>query len=86
MTCSDTRRQLSKSGRPSDAPGVDLANRLGDWIRVAGLPSSLADLSVPAADLPVLADDAATQWTGTFNPRPFDRSAALDLYGAALWG
>ena len=25
-------------------------------------------------DLPALAADAATQWTGTFNPRPFDQS------------
>jgi len=26
---------------------------------------------------------AATQWTGTFNPRPFDASAALALYESA---
>jgi alcohol dehydrogenase len=67
------------------APGAELASRLGGWIRSGGLPESLAALEVPAADLPALADDAATQWTGTFNPRPFDRSAALELYGLAMW-
>jgi hypothetical protein len=30
-----------------------------------------------------LASDAATQWTGTFNPRPFDAAAALALYERA---
>jgi hypothetical protein len=26
---------------------------------------------------------AATQWTGRFNPRPFDREGALQLYREA---
>ena len=30
---------------------------------------------VSTDDLPALAKDAATQWTGTFNPRPFDEAA-----------
>ena len=33
--------------------------------------------------LPGLADQAATQWTGTFNPRPFDAAGALEIYRAA---
>ena len=66
------------------APGEELAARLSAWIRSAGLPASLAEVNIPLADLPALADDAATQWTGTFNPRPFDRHAALELYGMAV--
>ena len=31
----------------------------------------------------MLAAEAATQWTGTFNPRPFDKVAALELYERA---
>jgi hypothetical protein len=30
-----------------------------------------------------LAADAATQWTGACNPRPFDATAALELYERA---
>jgi alcohol dehydrogenase class IV len=33
--------------------------------------------------LPTLAAEAATQWTGTFNPRPFDAAAALEIYERA---
>ncbi len=64
-------------------PGDRLANRLAALARAGDLPATLSDLGVSAADLPVLADAAAEQWTGTFNPRPFDRSAALSLYEQA---
>jgi alcohol dehydrogenase class IV len=63
-----------------DDPGERLAEHLETLRRSGGLPSSLRDLGVPRADLPALASDAATQWTGTFNPRPFDAAAALALY------
>ena len=33
----------------------------------------LRDLGVPEEDLPMLAEEAAIQWTGKFNPRPLDR-------------
>jgi len=52
--------------------------------RAGGLPATLRELGVPRDGLSVLAADAATQWTGTFNPRPFDAAAALTLYERAL--
>ena len=42
------------------------------------------DVGVPEADLPALAAEAAEQWTGRFNPRPFDGPAAQELYRAAF--
>jgi alcohol dehydrogenase len=65
-------------------PGKDLAARLDELARAAGLPGTLTELGVSRADLPALAADAATQWTGTFNPRPFDPAAALALYERAM--
>jgi len=38
---------------------------------------------VPRDDLAMLAAEAARQWTGTFNPRPFDARGALALYERA---
>jgi len=35
-------------------------------------------------DLSVLSEEAAQQWTGTFNPRPFDRAGALEIYQSAF--
>ena len=48
-----------------------------------GLPASLGASGVPRADLAALAADAAEQWTGRFNPRPFDAAAALEIYERA---
>jgi alcohol dehydrogenase len=61
----------------------DLSVRLAELARSAGLPARLADLNVPRNDLPGLAASAAQQWTGRFNPRPFDADAALELYQCA---
>lgn len=68
---------------PGSAPGRVLADRLAALARTGDLPATLSDLGVAVSDLPALAEAAAGQWTGTFNPRPFDRTAALRLYEAA---
>jgi alcohol dehydrogenase len=75
---------LRVSGKDGgNAPGERLAGRLEELARAGGLPATLGELGVPRNGLPVLASDAATQWTGTFNPRPFDAAAALALYECA---
>ncbi len=61
----------------------DLADRLAALAATAGLSVRLRDLGVPHEALPVLAEDAAVQWTGRFNPRPFDEAAALEIYESA---
>lgn len=67
----------------SDPAGA-LAARLEAFARRAGLPRRLSDIDVGASELPSLAAEAAEQWTGRFNPRPFDSAGALALYQAAL--
>lgn len=64
--------------------GAGLLERLAQLAEIAGLPTRLRDLSVPAAALPILAEEAAAQWTGRFNPRPFGAAAALEIYQAAF--
>jgi alcohol dehydrogenase len=65
------------------APAERLAERLEALRRAGGLPATLRDLGVPRQNLAALAADAASQWTGTCNPRPFDAAAAFDLYERA---
>jgi alcohol dehydrogenase len=60
-----------------------LVGRLEELRRAGGLPTTLREIGVPRDSLPALAADAAKQWTGTFNPRPFDAAAALELYEEA---
>jgi alcohol dehydrogenase len=38
---------------------------------------------VKREDLLRLAEEAAKQWTGTFNPRPFDQAGAMEVYEQA---
>ena len=60
-----------------------LAVKLEELARAGGLGGRLRDHRVPDDALVELADLAAQQWTGTFNPRPFDASGALEIYRAA---
>jgi alcohol dehydrogenase len=56
-----------------------------EWLRAAaGLPACLRDCGVDAASLPGLAEDAARQWTASFNPRPVDAASLRSLYEAAF--
>src|SRR5205814_10646203 len=75
---------VSIAGLPEGgAAAVTLAAALDEWARAARLPRTLRELNVVEADVPLLAADAATQWTGTFNPRPLDEAAARELYRSA---
>ena len=73
-----------------DAPavGVDsaesLAQRLEELARAGGLRRTLGGVGVPLSDLSMLAEEAAEQWTGRFNPRPFDSKGALEVYQCAF--
>jgi alcohol dehydrogenase len=73
---------------PGDtATAIDaLARRLEELLAIAGLPKDLAASGVTAAAIDTLADNAATQWTGTFNPRPVKAAEFRDLYRSALGG
>jgi alcohol dehydrogenase len=64
-------------------PAGTLASRLSDLAAAAGLPGRLSAVNVPERDLPGLAEEAAIQWTGRFNPRPLDARGAQELYRAA---
>jgi alcohol dehydrogenase len=77
------RALLGSSSRDTDAAEA-LAIRLEGFGRTAGMPARLSDAGVPRDTLPALAELAGQQWTGTFNPRPFDASGALDIYEACF--
>jgi alcohol dehydrogenase len=70
------------NGDPS-AAGEVLARHVTDLLRAAGLPATLSDCGVSAGIFPVLAEEAAQQWTARFNPRPVTEADLLRLYEAA---
>jgi alcohol dehydrogenase class IV len=65
------------------APAEQLAMILERVADAGGLGGKLRDHGVTVDALPELADLAAQQWTGAFNPRPFDAQGALEIYRAA---
>ncbi len=60
--------------------GERLAKRLEQLAAAGDLSARLSTVGVPKNDLELLAEEAARQWTGSFNPRAFDASGALEVY------
>lgn len=64
-------------------PTEALARRLEELARAGGLQTDLSGMGIKKTDLEDLAADAAQQWTGTFNPRPFNKEGAMEVYSCA---
>jgi alcohol dehydrogenase len=64
--------------------GEQLAERIGELVQAAGAPSDLESVGVERRKLRVLAEEAAEQWTGKYNPRPVDVESLEELYRCAL--
>jgi len=64
--------------------GELLADHLRELFNMAGSPATLNDISFDAELLPKLAEEAADQWTGNFNPHPVEAQILLELYRKAL--
>jgi alcohol dehydrogenase len=75
------------AGIAGEAPSPEeaLARRLEAWLALTGLPRSLSACGVARGDIPMLAAEAAQQWTATFNPRAVGEADFAALYRAA-WG
>jgi len=71
----------SIDGKHNDLSSTEaLAQRLEELAAAGGLRSNLRATGMKETDLPELAAEAAGQWTGTFNPRPFDKQGAIEVY------
>jgi len=62
----------------------DLAKRLEDLAMFGNLPRGLSALNVSHPQLRTLAEEAAKQWTGSFNPRELSIEGAMEVYEKAL--
>jgi alcohol dehydrogenase len=68
-----------EEGRAADS----IAAQVERFSAAGELPPRLRDHGVPSDALAALAADAATQWTGGFNPRPVSEGDFVKLYEAA---
>ncbi len=73
------------NGMPRPASGAGgLADFVSSLVEKAGLATRLPDRNVEEGKLSELAAAAATQWTGTFNPREVGEQELLGLYRQAF--
>jgi alcohol dehydrogenase len=74
----------SVAGKNNDQnPTEALARRLEELAEAGGLATDLSGAGIAKSDLADLAAEAAEQWTGTFNPRPFNKEGAMEVYSCA---
>ncbi len=84
--CASRYAELAESvglGAASSRTTDTVARRLEELATAAGLATRLGEAGIERDALPELAADAAEQWTGQFNPRPFDAPGALEVYECA---
>lgn len=67
-----------------EAASEKLAAYIESIVAAAGLPTSLEQCHVRAELIPQMAEEAAKQWTGTFNPRPVNAESLQELYRCAF--
>lgn len=71
-----------------DANAENAAELLADFVRslvtACGLPSCLVECQIDADLIPTMSQEAAKQWTGTFNPRPVSVDMFRELYESAF--
>ena len=75
--------ELLGGGRAAGGGAEALARRLEELVGAGGMAKGLGAAGVARGDLPRLAEEAAAQWTGRFNPRPFDAAGAREIYERA---
>jgi alcohol dehydrogenase len=76
---------LLEAGPINGTPaGERIAGFLRGYRQRTGLPRSLDGIEFSDRDIECLAEDAAKQWTGTFNPRPVGTKEFAALYREVL--
>ncbi len=75
---------LAGSDRPAGDDCDALILRIERLLNCAGMPRSLTDCGVTRESIPMLAEEAARQWTAKFNPRTIAAPDFVTLYTAAF--
>jgi alcohol dehydrogenase len=63
---------------------ASLADALEKLVALAGLAAPLRSFGVTAEKIPMLAEEAARQWTANFNPRPVSAADFAKIYESLL--
>jgi len=90
VQCEQAYRELLTSSEdvgvtpPASAGAEGISDFVTRSLIAADLQTKLSELGVDPARLPELAEQAAAQWTATFNPRQVDSHSLLKIYQSAF--
>jgi alcohol dehydrogenase len=87
IAAADYADLLARAGlapNPDQSPAEALADLIAELVAAGRQPERLADCGVERSAIPKLAEQAAEQWTGKFNPRPLGKSDFEELYRCAF--
>lgn len=80
--------ELAADAGLCEADDPDAGERLADFVAslvaLCDSPTTLTECEVSEDLVPKMAEEAAAQWTGKFNPRPVDAARLKELYLCAL--
>ena len=71
--------ELCPSGEGAE-PGEELVRVVDGMLEKAAIPRRLSDYGIAEDELPKRAEEAASQWTARFNPRPVSTADCLKIY------
>ncbi len=74
----------SNGAPPPEGGAAALSDYVKSLVSAAGLQTDLQACGVPREQLSALAQSAAEQWTGKFNPREVDEHSLLSIYEQAF--
>jgi alcohol dehydrogenase len=74
---------LNRGGKSATTP-EEWAKGLEALLALAGMPRSISECGVKPGAIPMLAAEAAKQWTAAFNPRPLLAQDFANLYQSSL--
>lgn len=80
----DLADDIDLCSRDDPEASFKLAGFITQLVEKAGSPTNLSGCGVDPSTLPGLAEVAAEQWTGKFNPRPVDAASLEELYRCAM--
>ncbi len=61
-----------------------LAQHVCSLVSASKSPTTLTECGIDQSLIPTMAQEAASQWTGNFNPRPVDADCLKELYECAI--
>ena len=84
VSCVAVFAGLAQWSDPTDQAMASLLGKIEELVEDSGIPRGLSHYGIDETSLETLAQDAAEQWTASFNPRKIEEHVFVELYREVL--